>query len=332
MENYFDYILEESVLPEEESVEDILTEYDLAINEFNSYIQESGLAIVAGVGISVALGGVIALIVKAFSNNQGASTANKAKRAANAAATCKKNGVDELEVSSVDEEKSNKILAVTDKLVEQYTQFIKEYKEKCSNIINKIKSGELTKEQGQELLGKSGYAILSNLPLLCKVGAATVPGIAKFAKVEVSADDAVKLLSAPIEKIKKKVPCDQAQAFCNNILNKAKGIIGKTKVMNGEYKQIRKLFKIQDGTPISDPLFEQLSRAVSSAIKNCYEKSSKPCEDITNAALAALTKVAPNAALELKAGSTIGKVADSFDKDIFGESRKNQKKMAKQRR
>lgn len=62
--NYKDDVYTESQLDEDYDIDDVITESDLALMEFDQYVQEGvGLAIVAGVGIAAALGGLIALIV-----------------------------------------------------------------------------------------------------------------------------------------------------------------------------------------------------------------------------------------------------------------------------
>lgn len=62
--NYKDDVYTESQLDDDYDIDDVITESDLALMEFDQYVQEGvGLAIVAGVGIAAALGSLIALIV-----------------------------------------------------------------------------------------------------------------------------------------------------------------------------------------------------------------------------------------------------------------------------
>ena len=62
--DYRDDVYVESQLDDDYDIDDVITESDLALMEFDQYVQEGvGLAIVAGVGIAAALGSLIALIV-----------------------------------------------------------------------------------------------------------------------------------------------------------------------------------------------------------------------------------------------------------------------------
>lgn len=82
MPNYFDYILEESTLPETKNIDLIFNEYDLTMTEFDTYVQEGvGLKILAGVGFAAMLGGLIAVIIELVSGKSDKSTAVKAKKA-----------------------------------------------------------------------------------------------------------------------------------------------------------------------------------------------------------------------------------------------------------
>jgi hypothetical protein len=81
MANYFDYIpdessnysddvYDESYLDDTYDIDDVITEADLALMEFDSYVQEGvGLNVAIGIGIGVALAGLVALIIKLFKKN-----------------------------------------------------------------------------------------------------------------------------------------------------------------------------------------------------------------------------------------------------------------------
>lgn len=79
MLNDFDYILEEAEY--DNDPDSVYSEMDLALAEFDAYVQEGvGVAVLAGIGIAAALGGLIALIIKLFGRSSASSTASEAKR------------------------------------------------------------------------------------------------------------------------------------------------------------------------------------------------------------------------------------------------------------
>ncbi len=97
MENYFDYILQESTLVEEESAEDIFIEYDIAMMEFDQYVQEGvGLKILAGVGIAALIGLVISAIIKLVSNKSDQSAAVAVAKAKYMSKLAKQYGVEQV--------------------------------------------------------------------------------------------------------------------------------------------------------------------------------------------------------------------------------------------
>lgn len=82
MFDYFDYIYESSQ-EDINDVDSIYNETDLALAEFDSYIQEGvGLKIVAGLGIAALLGALIAVIIKVFGNSSN-SNINRSTQIAN---------------------------------------------------------------------------------------------------------------------------------------------------------------------------------------------------------------------------------------------------------
>lgn len=93
MFDYFDYIHESS----QEDIDDvdvIYNEYEMTINEFDSYVQEGvGLKIVAGIGLAALLGGLIAVIIKVFGNRSDNKTNQAAKTALTFIQRCERTGI-----------------------------------------------------------------------------------------------------------------------------------------------------------------------------------------------------------------------------------------------
>lgn len=82
MFDYFDYI-HESSQEDIDNNDSIYNETDLALAEFDSYVQEGvGLKIVAGLGIAALLGALIAVIIKVFGNRSD-SNINRSTKIAN---------------------------------------------------------------------------------------------------------------------------------------------------------------------------------------------------------------------------------------------------------
>jgi len=93
MFDYFDYIHESS----QEDIDDvdlIYNETDLALAEFDSYVQEGvGLKIAVGLGIAVLLGTLIAVIIKVFGNRSDNKTNQAAKTALTFIERCERAGI-----------------------------------------------------------------------------------------------------------------------------------------------------------------------------------------------------------------------------------------------
>ena len=86
----FDYIHESS----QEDIDDIMSEYDVALVEFDTYVQEGvGLKIVAGLGIAALLGALIAVIIKVFGNRSDNKTNQAAKTALTFIQRCERVGI-----------------------------------------------------------------------------------------------------------------------------------------------------------------------------------------------------------------------------------------------
>lgn len=98
MFDYFDYIHESS----QEDIDDndsIYNETDLALAEFDSYVQEGvGLKIVAGIGLAALLGGLIAVIIKVFGNRSDSKTNQAAKTALTFIQRCEQAGIETITI------------------------------------------------------------------------------------------------------------------------------------------------------------------------------------------------------------------------------------------
>lgn len=107
MFDYFDYI-HESSQEDIDEVDLIYNETDLALAEFDSYIQEGvGLKIAAGIGLAALLGALIAVIIKVFGNRSGNNINRSTKIAKNFLDRCLSAGIETivLEEKHIDLEK-----------------------------------------------------------------------------------------------------------------------------------------------------------------------------------------------------------------------------------
>lgn len=96
MSDYFDYIHESS----QEDIDDvniIYNEYEMAINEFDSYVQEGiGLKILVGIGLAALIGLLIGVIVKLVSGGSGSSVTSSISQAQKKIELAKKYGVEKV--------------------------------------------------------------------------------------------------------------------------------------------------------------------------------------------------------------------------------------------
>lgn len=91
----FDYIHESS----QEDIDDIMSEYDVALVEFDTYVQEGiGMKIVAGIGITALLGALIAVIIKVFGNKSDNKTNQAAKTALTFIQRCERAGIEAITI------------------------------------------------------------------------------------------------------------------------------------------------------------------------------------------------------------------------------------------
>lgn len=91
----FDYIHESS----QEDIDDIMSEYDVALVEFDTYVQEGiGMKIVAGLGIAALLGALIAVIIKVFGNRSDNKTNQATKTALTFIQRCERAGIETITI------------------------------------------------------------------------------------------------------------------------------------------------------------------------------------------------------------------------------------------
>ena len=89
-------MLTESAKSEDDDIDDIFTEFELSLYEFDSYVQEGvGVKILVGLGIAAALGGLIAIISKLVSSGSSSSSARETKQAKKAVEKLAKKNPDE---------------------------------------------------------------------------------------------------------------------------------------------------------------------------------------------------------------------------------------------
>ena len=184
MTSYFDYILEESIPQSYEEPVTVYNEMDATMCEFDSYVQEGvGMKILIGVGIVAALGGLIALIIKCFSNKSSSSASNKTRAAKKALRAASSKGVTELTIS-VPIEATQERVEQLNKFGEMYTKFLDDYHDQIQRIIAADNTDEaiLTelKSVGKDLLEKKPeIAKLLNNPEALKMLTSSVVASAK---------------------------------------------------------------------------------------------------------------------------------------------------------
>lgn len=153
MSNYFGYILEESIPQDYEDPNDIYNEMDTTMCEFDSYVQEGvGLKVLIGAGIAVALSGLIALILKLFSDKSEANVSTECRKALSIYEQAKNAGVKQIVLNIYPKRDffsmTNGILDMTEILSDELENFlthvaypetkassIEEIQSKCDDII-----------------------------------------------------------------------------------------------------------------------------------------------------------------------------------------------------
>lgn len=143
MSDYFDYIMKESALPESHDIDDVITESDLALMEFDQYVQEGiGLKILAGIGIVAALGGLIAIILKLISSKDSESVSNNAKETKKAIdKLAKKSPEEKIECELFYGNTWEKYFSAVSARSEVCVDYCKEYCKKLNSIIGDWNEG-----------------------------------------------------------------------------------------------------------------------------------------------------------------------------------------------
>jgi hypothetical protein len=142
MSDYFDYILESSS-EDIDDVDIIYNEYEMTINEFDTYVQEGvGLKILAGIGIIAAIGGLIAIILKLISSKDSGSVSNNAKETKKAVdKLAKKNPEEKIECELFYGNRWEKYFAEVSSRAFACAQYCDEYCKKLNDIIGDWNEG-----------------------------------------------------------------------------------------------------------------------------------------------------------------------------------------------
>lgn len=95
MPNYFDYMLEsaENYNDDEDNCQQLMTEMDLTLCDFDAYVQEGVGMALAAVGLGAVIGAIIGVIIKLVSKKSDKSAATSFKRADKACREAERRGV-----------------------------------------------------------------------------------------------------------------------------------------------------------------------------------------------------------------------------------------------
>ena len=323
MSEYFGYIHEASY----EDIEDVnvvYNEMDASLTEFDSYVQEGvGIKILIGVGIAAALAGIIALIVKLFSNKSGSSAGKKAAKTKSAIKIAQKNGVTTIELPlpqgiNVTQEDLDKAT----ELVGRYTEYSEKYTEKIKNEVEKIKTSPNKLEDLKATAEEISRELLQDFPELKQfAGSEKVKNAIDTAKEKVTG---TKLSADTLRGAAKKyahgsaqrVTADQCIDFCDKAMDTCKRLLRDGKLMDKNKGILGRLLK---GTgldsKIEDKIFEKISAGITTYIKNCYEDIDGTCDVMIDYFIENLEKVAPEVAKTLKTGGNAIEFAGAGKKD-----------------
>lgn len=137
MFDYFDYI-HESSQEDIDDVDSIYNETDLALAEFDSYVQEGvGLKIVAGIGLAALLGGLIAVIIKVFGNRSDSKTNQAAKTALTFIQRCEQAGIETITIEGnhLNLNKLHQMIINTDEYsIYGLVQSVADFSRECHNL------------------------------------------------------------------------------------------------------------------------------------------------------------------------------------------------------
>jgi hypothetical protein len=274
MSNYFDYVLEESIPQNYEEPMTVYNEMDATMCEFDSYVQEGvGMKILIGVGILAALGGLIALIIKCFSNKSSSSASNKTRAAKKALRAASSKGVTELTIS-VPIEATQERVEELNKFGEMYTKFLDEYHDQIQRIIEAKNTDE---------------AILTELKSVGKNLLAKKPEIAKLLN---NPEELKKLTSSVVASAKEKVTLEKAEAAINTTMDGIKKALNVAKASDTRRSLISKtLSKLGIEQKATDAIFEKITKKFVSIITNFYNNAEDISDDVIGAVATAINNL-----------------------------------------
>lgn len=323
MSEYFGYIHEASY----EDIEDVnvvYNEMDATLTEFDSYVQEGvGVKILIGIGIAAALAGIIALIVKLFSNKSGSSAGKKAAKTKSAIKVAQKNGVTTIElplpqginVTQADLDKATE-------LVGRYTEYSEKYTEKIKNEVEKIKTSPNKLEDLKTSAEQISAELLQDFPELKQFASSEkVKGAINAAKDKVTGTKlSADTLKSGAKKLAhgsaQRVTADQCIDFCDKAIDTCKRLLKDGKLMDKNKGILGRLLK---GTgldsKIEDKIFEKISAGITTYIKNCYDDIDGTCDIMIDYFIESLENIAPEVAKTLKQGGNAIEFASAGKKD-----------------
>ena len=314
MPNYFDYIAEEASY-DVATPNSVYTEMDLAIAELNYYVQEGvGVKILIGIGIAAALGGLIALIIKLFSNKSGSSASAKTKKTKDAVQQAKSAGVEEIvvDLQQTSESNSNNVVEKateeTEKVVEvanQYNSFVEKYFDKVATFVEdfmkKYPDGEAPggkmKDELMDFEDKILDDILEDFPKLrTLLGAKLKSGAKSNVRKIIEGDEkTIKKVEKSIEKYATKINIDEAIEFVNNTMNQCRTLLFDGKELSKNGKRLKTILEKggegQIAQEINSDRFDELTALVGSEINRAYTMISTNMDAVFNGCKDALSRL-----------------------------------------
>lgn len=274
--NYSDDVYTESYLDDDYYIDDVITEYDLALMEFDQYVQEGvGVKILVGIGIVAVLGGLIALIIKCFSGKEGKSASNKTNAAKKALTVAKSNGATTISVRiPKDLNITQSQLDKTNQYIEMYDRFVDEYGKKVSEIIGKAKeinsNGDILSQ-----IKSIGESILDENPKFQEM----------LDNIDKNSEAYKNIAKGYINAAVTKMPCDQVLGYLDNVSSTIKTIMAGGKDTNTKQKLISKLLdKVGIKRKATDAVFEKVTNKIAEMIKSCYDNIDATADKILEGA------------------------------------------------
>jgi hypothetical protein len=318
MPNYFDYIHESSYEDIDDSFE-VFNEVDASLAEFDVYVQEGvGVNILIGVGIAAALAGIIALIVKLFSNKNGESAGKKVAKTKNAIRVAMKNGVNYLEIplpKNIDI--TQKKLDDTVDLVERFNEFSGKYAAKVKDVVEQSK--DATAGEMKNALEQISVELIQDFPELAELmkNPKLAKGMKQLSSASLSADKMKSAAKMAAHASAQRISADQCIAFTDRAMDVCKRLLRNGKLMDKNRGVLGKLLK---GTgldsKIEDKVFNRISAGITTYIKNCYDDIDGTCDLMIDYVVDTLEQVAPEVANTLKVGGTGAQLVDAGRRDI----------------